>query len=96
MGFNPAITRKHTTGFEEWVKQSVDSQSPDIRKELIEGYDSSFQTVFSAREESGSIALQKLSSSQDQTLRKQSPGYLKPLPRDLVLVRDAQLAKDHG
>jgi len=73
LGFNPAITRKHTTGLQEWVKQSVDSQSPDMRKDLIEGYDSSIQTFFSAREESGSIALQQLSSSQDQTLRKQSP-----------------------
>ena len=96
LGFYPATTRKQTTGFEEWVKQSVDSRSPDMRKQLIEGYDSSIQTFFSAREESGAIALQKLSSSQDQTLRKQSPGYRKPLPGDLVLVRDIQLAKDHG
>ena len=96
LGFNPATTRKQTTGFEEWVKQSVDSRSPDMRKQLIEGYDSSIQTFFSAREESGAIALQKLSLSQDQTLRKQSPGYRKPLPGDLVLVLDIQLAKDHG
>ena len=96
LGFNPVTTRKHTTAFEEWVKQSVDSQLPDMREQLIKGYDTSIQTFFNAREESGAIALQKLSRAQDETLRKQSPGYRKPQPGDLVLVRDIQLAKDHG
>jgi len=96
LGFNPVTTRKNTTGFQEWLKKSVDSKSPDMRKELVEGYNSSIQNVFSAREESGAIALQKASLWQDQTLRKESPRYRKPLPGDLVLVRDIQLAKDHG
>ena len=54
------------------------------------------QTYLNAWRESADIALEKLAISPDRLLRKQTPGYRKPKVGDLVLIRDIQLAKDHG
>lgn len=43
-GFNSLPTRKHNPGFAEWVKQSVDSMSPEMGEQLIKYYNSSIQT----------------------------------------------------
>jgi len=93
LGFNPSISRRVDNGLEEWVKRDQATDEPGIgvglNEETIHGY-------IDSREERGLQAGGKLARRQDQLEPKQTAGYKRPKPGDLVLVRDFQQAKDKG
>jgi len=93
LGFNPLISRRVDNGLEEWVKRDQATDEPGIgvglNEETIHGY-------IDSREERGLQAGGKLARRQDRLEPKQTAGYKRPKPGDLVLVRDFQQAKDKG
>jgi len=62
----------------------------------IELEESSLNSYVIEPEEKGLLAGEKLSRLQDGLSSRRSRGYHKLEARDLVLVRDFQLAKEHG
>ena len=93
LGFNPSLTRKMNTGFEDFIKRNLATDTVDpstLPEELaIHGY-------IDSREEIGLRAGMRLAEKQDQLQAKKTPGYRKPKAGDLVLIRDFQQAKNKG
>ena len=93
LGYNPSSSRKPIVGREvrePRVAYSASSEDAPVA-------DQDTLTPFTNnREEQGRTAIQQLAHSRDQISGKPSKGYKRPQARDLVLVRDIQLAKEKG
>jgi len=96
LGFNPVATRKETTGFEDWLRQALAENSSSLQQDLNQRFTSAIHTYLDERQEAANYTLERLARVQDRLVRKQSPGHQKSEVGDLVLIRDMQLAKDHG
>jgi len=96
LSFNPVTTSKETTPFEDWLTQALAENSSTFQEDLNQRFTSAIHMNLDERQESANYTLERIAKAQDRLVRKQSPGYQKLVVGDLVLIRDMQLAKDHG